>query len=298
MIDRPLTELADLLGRHATEWATPTPVPRLVLCRSDAPTDPAAAVYEPLLCVLVRGRKRVTLGDDTFDYDPGHTLVASADLPVTGRVTEGPSLGCVLMLDLTRVAELLVDLPATDYPAAGADAHADADAPKAMQVHPIGSDLLDPLVRLVRLIDRPADVPVLAPLVEREIHYRLLRGPHGAALREAARPDSHLARVARAIAVLRRRFAEPLPVEELARVAAMSPTSFHRHFRAATAMSPLQFQKQLRLREARRLLLARETDAAGVAFAVGYESPSQFGREYRRRFGLPPGRDAALARLA
>ena len=281
-----MTELTDLLDRHARDWATATPVPRVILCRADAVTGPAPAVYHPLLCVLARGRKRVTLGDDPFDYDPGHYLVTSADLPVTGRVTAAPSLGVVLTLDLGVLAELVADVPAD----AG---DPDAAAPKAMGVHPVGPDLLDPLVRLVRLLDRPADVPVLAPMIEREILYRLLGGPEGTTLRQAARPDTPLARIARATAVLRRRFAEPLRVEELARVPCMSPTSFHRHFRAATALSPLQFQKQLRLREARRLLLAEQDDAAGVAFAVGYESPSQFGREYRRLFGLPPGRDRA-----
>ncbi len=278
-----MDDLTDLLDRHARVWATPTPVPRLVLCRADAVTGPAPAVYPPLPCVLARGRKPVTVGDDTFDYDPGHVLIASADLPVTGRVTAAPSLGCVLTPDLPVLAELIADL----RPDAG---DPDAAALKAMPVRPIEPDLLDPILRLVRLLDRAADVPVLAPLIEREILYRLLVGPHGATLRQAVRPGAPLARVARAIAVLRRRSAEPLRVEELARVACMSPTSFHRHCRAATALSPLPFQKQLRLGEARRLLLPDGDDAAGVAVAVGYESPSQFGREYRRLFGVPPDR--------
>jgi len=167
-----------------------------------------------------------------------------------------------------------------------------------MAVNPLDDDLLDPLLRLLRLLDRPRDIPVLAPLIEREILYRLLCGPRGEMLRQLALPSSQLSQISRAINLIRERYDKSIRVDQLARTASMSATSFHRHFRAVTAMSPLQFQKRIRLQEARRRLLSQEVDAARVSFDVGYESASQFSREYRRMFGAPPGRDAAQARRA
>jgi AraC-like DNA-binding protein len=281
-----MSELRDLLLRHCQSEVTATAVRRLTLSRSETTTKLSAVIYYPLLCVVAQGRKRIFLGDEELEYNPSTYLVASIDLPVTGQVIEAPYLGCTLALDPGVLTELLLDMPSI----AG-----DRTVCTAMEVNRLEDDLLDPLLRLMRLLDRPQDIPVLAPLFEREILYRLLRGPQGEMLRQSARPDSRLSQISRAIHLIRRRYDEPLRIEELARFAGMSATSFHRHFRAVTAMSPLQFQKQVRLQEARRLLLARSADAARISFEVGYESPSQFSREYRRLFGAPPVRDTARA---
>ncbi len=284
-----MSELRDLIARHCHDAVTPTAIPRLVLSRSETATTLYAALYHPLFCVVAQGRKRVFLGDQEFYYDPATFLVASADLPVTGQVIEAPCLGCTLALEPGMLTALLLEMP----PVARTNA-----AATALGVNPLEGDLLDPLLRLLRLLDRPQDIAVLAPLVEREILYRLLCGPRGETLRQLARPDSRLSQISRAIEAIRRRYDQPLRIEELARLAHMSATSFHRHFRAMTALSPLQFQKQIRLQEARRLLLSRDVDAARVSFDVGYESPSQFSREYHRFFGKPPGQDRQRERGA
>ena len=287
-------ELSALLARHCHAAVTPTTVPGLTLSRADAPTEPAGVVYYPLFCVVARGRKRVFLGDEAFHYDPASYLVASVDLPVTGQVIEAPYLGLTLALDPGRLAALLLELP----PTAAVGGGRTTAATRALAVNALDDDLLDPLVRLLRLLDRPRDIPVLAPLLEREILYRLLLGPRGAMLRQLALPASRLSQIRRAIHAIQQRYAQPLRVAELARLAGMSAPAFHRHFRAVTNLSPLQFQKRLRLQEARRRLLGADADAARVGFDVGYESPSQFSREYRRHFGAPPGRDAVRVRRA
>ena len=284
-----MSELCALITRHCHREMTTTAFPRLILSRARITTELTAAMYHPLLCVVARGRKRVYLGDEEFHYDPDCYLIASLDLPVSGQVIEAPCLGLTLAIDPATLAALVLELP----PAA-----AERTALKAMAVNPLEADLLDPLLRLLRLLDRPEDVAALAPLIEREILYRLLRGPHGETLRQMALPSSQLSQVSRAIDLIRRRYEQTIWIEELARTAGMSATSFHRHFRAATAMSPLQFQKRIRLQEARRRLLAQKVDAARVGFDVGYESASQFSREYRRLFGAPPGRDTARVRRA
>ena len=284
-----MNELCALITRHCHGDLTITAFPRLVLSRSSITTKLTAAMYHPLLCVIARGRKRVYLGDQEFSYDPNSFLIASLDLPVSGQVIEAPCLGMTLAIDPALLAALALELPPSSEERA---------ASKALAVDPLEADLLDPLLRLLRLLDRPDDLAVLAPLIEREILYRLLRGPRGAMLRQMALPSSQLSQISRAIGVIRRRYGQTIRVEELARTAGMSATSFHRHFRAVTAMSPLQFQKRIRLQEARRLMLAQKGDAARVGFDVGYESASQFSREYRRMFGAPPGRDTAAARRA
>ena len=283
-----MSELRDLLARHCHREITPTAVPGLTLSRADAATTMTAAMYHPLFCVVAQGRKRIFLGEQEFYYDPATYLIASMNVPVTGQVIEAPCLGCTLALDPAKLTALLLDMPPT---AAGNNT-----STTALEVNALDGDLLDPLLRLLRLLDRPRDIPVLAPLVEREILYRLLCGPRGETLRQLARPDSRLSQVSRAIEAIRRHYDQPLRIGELARLTHMSVTSFHRHFRAVTAMSPLQFQKQIRLQEARRMLLSQNVDAARVGFDVGYESASQFSREYRRLFGAPPRRDAAQAR--
>ncbi len=289
-----MSELCALLARHCHREMTPTAIPRLTLTRSEGVTEPTGALYYPLFCVVARGRKRVFLGDEVLHYDPSTYLIASLDLPVTGQVIEAPYLGATLALDPGALAALLLELP----PAAGGGRATTALPPKAMAVNALGADLLEPLLRLLRLLDRPGDIAVLAPLVEREILYRLLLGPRGESLRQRALPASRLSQVSRAIQLLRSRYDQPVRVEELARAAGMSAPSLHRHFRAVTNLSPLQFQKHLRLQEARRRLLAGPGDAASVGFGVGYESASQFSREYRRLFGAPPGRDATRVRRA
>ena len=284
-----MSELAALLDRHCHRDFTETAIPRLILSRTRAATPLTAAMYHPLLCVVAQGRKRIVLGSEEFYYDPNTYLIASADLPVSGQVIEGPCLGVTLKLEAERLAELLREMPGVGGAARPVPA-------KAMAVNGLGSELREALVRLLRLLDRPEHIPVLAPLAEREVLYHLLLGPQGETLRQLARPASRLSQVGRAIELIRRRYDQTLRVEELARVAAMSAPSFHRHFRAVTAMSPLQFQKRIRLQEARRLLLSQDVDAARVSFDVGYESASQFSREYRRLFGEPPGRDARRER--
>ncbi len=286
----PLTVLRELILRHHG-GAPYSAVPRLRLLRADRPSGPMPALYQPRLCIIVQGRKRIVLGNRTFEYDAAHYLVATVDLPVTGDICEAspavPYLGLTLDLDPAMLAAMLLEVP---LPAEGMPGGA------GMAVSALTAELLDPLVRLVRLLDRPGDIAMLAPLAEREILYRLLLGPQGGMLRQVARADSRLSQIARAIARIRRDFDRPLRVETLAAEAGMSTSTFHRHFKAVTAMSPLAFQKQIRLQEARRRLLARQAQASSIGFAVGYESPSQFSREYRRLFGVPPARDAARLR--
>jgi AraC-like DNA-binding protein len=284
-----MKELSALIARHCRDNITATPIPRLTLSRSDVTTELAAAIYYPLLCILAKGRKRVFLGNEVFNFNPETYLVASTDLPVSGQVIEAPYFGLMLALDRAILAELLLNLPSS--PRANA-------ASMALAVTPLEEDgLLDPILRLLRLLDEPTHIPALAPLIEREILFRLLLGSRGEMVRQLATPCSQLSHISRAINLIRQRFDQSIRVEELARVAGMSAPSFHRHFREVTTMSPLQFQKQIRLQEARRRLLASATDAASVGFDVGYESPSQFNREYRRMFGAPPGRDMVQQRL-
>jgi AraC-like DNA-binding protein len=281
-----LDELRALITRHAAGRYRQTRLPGVVVMESHAPTEPLSAVAQPSLAIVAQGVKRTALGDQIFDYGPGQYLVISLDLPVTGHVLRAgpdrPFLGMGLALSPAAIATLLLDAPAT--------ARADA---AGIAISDATSDLLDPIIRLLRLLDRPEDIPVLAGTIEREILWRLITGEQGATIRQIGLADSHLSQIARAIRRIRTGYAEPLRIEELARVAGMSVTSFHRHFRAVTAMSPLQFQKRIRLQEARTRLISGFQDVAAVGQAVGYDSPSQFSREYRRLFGAPPGRDAA-----
>jgi AraC-like DNA-binding protein len=246
------------------------------------------AVVTPLLCVLASGSKRLFLGRDEYRYDLDAYLIATADLPVRGQVVVAPCFALTLTIDPTVVADVLLALPSMHT--------AHATPPRALAVSHLDADLADALTRLLLLLDHPADIPALAGLIEREIVYRLLCGTQGEMLRQLALPTSHHSQIGRAIGIIRARYDEKIRIEELARAAGMSVTSFHRHFRTVTAMSPLQFQKRIRLHEARRMLLSRDDDASHVSLDVGYESASQFNREYRRLFGNPPGRDAALVR--
>jgi AraC-like DNA-binding protein len=288
---QPIHELRARIAAACPLPGWQTPIPRVGLLRAEAPTGRAQVMYEPVVCFAAQGRKQLVHDGRVYGYDPEQYLVVSVGLPVLAAITEAsrerPYLAMRLALDPGLIAALLLEMPGTDGPRAA-----------GIGIGPIDAELLDPVLRLVRLLDRPGDAAALAPLVEREILYRLLCGPQGGMLRQIALADSRLARVARAIAWIRENFDRPFRVEALARQVAMSPATLHRHFRAVTALSPLQYQKHVRLHEARRRMLARDADAGRVGFAVGYESPSQFSREYARLFGAPPARDAARLRIS
>lgn len=286
--DAALHELRDLVRRHATESITEA-LPGVLLLRADAPTAATPVVYEPMLCLMAQGAKRVTLGNRVLVYGEATSMIVTLAMPVTGAVVQAsadrPYLAVGFRLDPAALAELLLALP----PQA-------ATTDVALEVLPVEGDLLDAAVRVLRLLDRPADQPVLGPLVARELLYRLLSGAHAPALRGLVQGRGRSALVARAVARIRQHHDQPLRIAELAAQAALSESAFHRSFKAVTGMSPLQYQKAIRLQEARRRLLAGGVDAASAGFAVGYGSPSQFSREYARLFGQPPARDAALLR--
>ncbi len=291
----PDDELCRLIERHARrDGSHPTAVDRLTLFRTSEPSAPMSVVYEPAFCVIAQGSKQVLLGDDVYRYDPNHFLLVSVDLPVAGQVIEAtrerPYLGLKIDLDTAQVGELLAD----EGPALRG-----FTPERGLTVCSVESCLRDAVLRLLRLLDTPRDVRCLAPLILREITYRLLVGPAGTRLRQIAAADGQAQRIGRVIRWLKANFAEPFRIETLAREARMSASALHHHFKTVTALSPLQYQKQLRLQEARRLLLSEGVDAAEAGYRVGYESPSQFSREYRRLFGQPPQRDVArLTRAA
>ncbi len=264
-----------------------TSIAGLAAIRASAPSQPLSSVYEPSLCVVVQGRKQARLRDETYSYDPLNYLVVSVTLPVIGQIVEAsverPYLCLRIGVDRNLIGELLLQAGPTLVQRPASE--------RGLYVARTEGALLDAVVRLVRLLERPRDAQVLAPLILREIHYRALTGELGTRLRELCIVDSQIQRIARAIDVLRTRFAEGFSVEELASIAHMSPSSFHHRFKEVTAVSPMQFQKQLRLHEARRLMLTEGLEASAAAHRVGYESASQFSREYRRLFGAPPRRE-------
>jgi AraC-like DNA-binding protein len=287
-------ELAAMIDRIAVaDGPHETAIPRLTLARASHMQHPVHAIYEPAFCVLAQGSKRVLLGGEVYIYDSSQYLVVSQNLPVSGQVVgatpETPYLGLRLSFDVKDIAALALDLKLRE-----------TSPPRASQrgifTGDLSTTLLDPVLRLVKLLDAPEDVPALAPLITREILYRLLKSPDGGRLAQMAVADGHSQRIAHAISVLSRRFQEPLRVEDLADQVHMSVSSLHQHFKAVTAMSPLQFQKQLRLQESRRIMISEDVDAATAGHRVGYESQSQFNREYSRFFGLPPARDVKRLR--
>jgi AraC-like DNA-binding protein len=288
-------ELVRLLDRRTGSDGThATAIPELKLHRFSRPTDPLHVLYEPAVFVVVQGRKHVTLGDETYVYDRSQYLTVSMDLPVVGRVVEAspeePYLCMTLTVDPRDLAALIVEarrqLPRDDHDG------------RALYVSPLRAPLLESFLRLVRLLDATEDIQVLAPLILREIDYRLLQGEQFGRLAQIAIGDGRLRRVSGAIAWIKEHFAEPLQIEALAKQVNMSPSALHHHFKAVTAMSPVQYQKRLRLGEARRLLLSGAPSAETVAYDVGYASASQFSREYARLFGQPPRRDAEQLRGA
>jgi AraC-like DNA-binding protein len=293
-----LTGLRESITRHAGQGRTRTALPGVSVICSPRTTEPLGDVIEPTVSLIAQGVKETALNGRTFTYGPGQFLVVSVELPVIGHITdattEEPFLAVVLELRPDKIAALLLEAA----PAATARPGAVDATPAGIAVNDASGALIEATGRLLALLDAPEDVAALAAGVEREVLWRLLTGPQGKTVREIGLADSRLAHLARAIRWIRSHYNETLRVEELAVLATMSVSSFHRHFRAVTSMTPIQYQKQIRLREARARLLAEPGDVTGVGFAVGYESPSQFSREYRRMFGVPPSRDALALREA
>ncbi len=287
----PLTELRTLIARHAIAGQPKTIFKDFRVMTTVVPTNPVHHVFGPTFAIVAQGMKRTVLADKVFEYGSGQYLVASVDLPIISHVVqasaEQPFLSIGMTLKPTAIATLLLETAACD--------RAVVESP-GMGISEAGHDLLEPAVRLLRLLDHPEDLAVLGPMIEREILWRLLAGEQGGMVRQIGLADSRLSQISYAIGWIRAHFAEILRMEDLAQLSAMSLSSFHRHFRAVTAMSPLQYQKQIRLQEARSRLLTESDDVAAVGFGVGYESPSQFSREYSRLFGSPPGRDIARLR--
>jgi AraC-like DNA-binding protein len=283
-----------LLRRTGSDGRHETAIPELKLYRFSHPTEPVHVLQEPAVYVVVQGRKRVTVGDETYVYDPSQYLAVSVQLPAVGHVVaatpEEPYLCMTLSVDPRELAALIVET--------GRQSPRDDHDGRALYVSRLQAPLLDGFLRLVRLLDAPHDIPVLAPLILRELHYLLLQSEQYGRLAQMAIGDGRLRRVSGAIAWIQEHFAEPLQIEALAKRVNMSPSALHAHFKAVTAMSPIQYQKSLRLQEGRRRMLSGATSAEVIAYEVGYASASQFSREYARLFGQPPRRDAERMRDA
>jgi AraC-like DNA-binding protein len=265
----------------------PTSIPACFLVRESIITEPISRVNEPSFCMIVQGEKEVWLGEECYRYGPGNYIVASVDLPVTGQVIKASADSPYLALKLEFTSsEILEVLSESDIQSGQRK-----NAKRAMFISESEPSLLDAVCRLACLLDNPKHIPILAPLFKKEILYWILQGPHGEALRQIALEGSNASRIRNVIEYIMKNYEKPIRIEDLAEIANMSVASLHRHFKEVTAMSPIQFQKQLRLQEARRLLLAESTDIADVAFRVGYESQSQFSREYSRTFGFSPRAD-------
>ena len=269
-----------------------TAISGLSLYRKDEPTEPVSGMYEPSICLVAQGAKRVFLGDDTYVYDALHYLITAVHLPTVVQIItanrEKPYLGLKLKLDQREMFQLMAD-SALPPPRA-------QRSKRGMATGEVTLPLLTAFHRLIELLEEEQDIPILAPIIQREIIYRLLVGDQGVRLRQIVSTGSQSHQIARAVDWLKDNFNRPLRIDDLAAYARMSPSTFHHHFRTLTAMSPLQYQKTLRLNEARRLMLSDRLDAATAAFQVGYESPSQFSREYSRLFGAPPFRDTTNLR--
>jgi AraC-like DNA-binding protein len=293
VMNQQMTNLTEMIARLTEgKEELKTPVPGLLLFREEAPGEPRGGLYIPSICMIAQGAKQVFLGKESFQYDAQHYLVTSLHLPTIIKVIEAskkkPLLGLRLEIDLHEVAQMMVDshlpAPRVQHPGRG------------MAVGKVTPRLAGAFERLLELLDSPEDIPILAPIIRKEILYRLLVGDQGPRLRLIATMGSQSNHIAAVVNWLNENYTEPLLVEDLARRANMSTSTFHQHFRSMTALSPLQYQKQLRLNEARRLMLVKGLDATQTAFEVGYESPSQFSREYRRLFGAPPLRDISTLR--
>jgi AraC-like DNA-binding protein len=294
----PLRELSTLITRLATParggvWKND--LLGLVVRAAGSISEPTHQVYEPVFALIAQGEKQIVLGDEIFTCGEGTFLVVSVDLPITFRISratpEEPYVALAMTLKPAAVATLLLEAgPVGRTPA-------EADAP-GLGMSDAPGELIEAVVRLVSLLDRPRDLPILGPIAEKEILWRLLCSEQGQRLRQIGLADSRLSQIGRAMRWMRENYRETVAIGDLARLSAMSVTSFHRHFRAVALMSPLQYLKQIRLQEARARLLARSEDVAAVGHAVGYDSPSQFSREYKRAYGAPPGQDARLLRAS
>jgi AraC-like DNA-binding protein len=289
-----IKELIGLIEKYTggVDGAHQTAIPRVNLFRFSSATEPLHSLHEPSICLVVQGRKRVHIGGQALDYDSGRFLAASVDVPVVGHVIEAspeaPYLCFKLEIDRTALAALALEMGPSE----------DSDTAPGVALSPTTPELLDAAIRLLKLADTPRDIPMLAPLAERELLYRLLAGEYGARLRQLAHADSRLSQVNRAIHWIKHNFREAFSIDTLAEEARMSTSALHQHFKQVTSLSPLQYQKQMRLQEARRLIFAESMDAARAAHEVGYDSPSQFSREYRRLFGAPPVQDVMRLREA
>jgi AraC-like DNA-binding protein len=288
-----LDEFRELLERHVRPDLG-TAIDGVRICKADHTVSPESGMSGTVLAVIARGGKRLALGDRVYEYGAGQYLVASVDLPVTGHFADAgpgrPALGFGMTLEPAAIAELLLQAGPGDLPRSSGTARpgiAVSDAP---------DELLDSIVRLLRLLDRPRDRKVLVPLVRREILWCLMTGEQGEVVRQLGLADSSLTHIRRAVRWIRENYTRPFRVEEVAQLSGMSVSAFHRNFQAVTAMTPIQFQKQIRLQEARLLLANRPNDVTGVGHSVGYDSPAQFSREYRRQFGAPPSIDAVRMR--
>jgi AraC-like DNA-binding protein len=289
-------ELAALVTRHTDgkgDGFHKTAIEQLEFQRESSVSTTLQGVCEPILAILVQGKKEALLCDETYRYSAAQYLVVSVDLPLSAFIVEAtpekPYLGFKLNLDPRQLCDIIT---------AQTNVIEEKNSVRGLFVSTIDAPLLDCAMRLTRLLDTPQDIPILAPMIIREIYYRLLMGEQGEAVRQIATSGSNMQRIAEVIKLIKADFTKPMRVEELAGQASMSPSSFHYHFKKVTSMSPLQYQKQLRLLEARRLMLAENSDAANAAYQVGYESPSQFSREYSRMFGAPPIRDIERLRTA
>ena len=285
-----LDDLKSAIARFTTDDGFhATAIPGLSLMRFSWPTEPTHGFIQPTLCIVAQGRKRTIAGDRVMAYDAANFLGVSADTPIIGQILEAspeePYLCFKLDLDPAAITELLIDVGGIGGGAAEADA--------SVSVSPLTPELVDTAARLVRLLASPDDIRVLAPMVKRELFYRVLQTEQATRLQQIALAESRLQQVNRAIGWIKANYRDSFAIEAVAAEARMSPSSLHVHFKAVTAMSPLQYQKQLRLQEARRLMLAEAMDAASAGHRVGYDSPSQFSREYARTFGAPPLRDVA-----
>ncbi|ALG54865.1 Transcriptional regulator, AraC family [Vibrio parahaemolyticus] len=285
-----LAKLIDRWTGDANQYDTP--ISGLRFSRWTTPTPPTSYTHNPSICLIAQGRKRVLLGEESFIYDANHFLISSVDLPIIANIIEAseeqPYLGLIMELDLTEISQLIVDSELAFTQS--------KEAQKGIAVGELSESLLDAFVRLAELLDEGQNIKTLAPIIKREIFYRLLMSEQGTRLHQIVTAGSHSHQIAKAIDWLKNNFVKPLSVGDLTSYTGMSKSSFYTHFRSMTSMTPLQFQKKLRLSEARRLMLTENLDAMAATFKVGYESPSQFSREYSRLFGAPPSKDIKLLR--
>ncbi|QHW29440.1 AraC family transcriptional regulator [Paenibacillus rhizovicinus] len=285
-LEQALQQMSDLIQCHApTSGTFPTSVPNLSLMHATQLPEPLESVYKPSICLVAQGAKTATLGNETYRYDPMTYVVIAADLPIISKIVEATPDIPYLSMKLSFDPDVILDIvKESSLPVS-------SEASRGITMNRISPELLEASIRLLQLLNKPKDIPILAPLIIREILYRVLQGEHGALIHPFAIIGSHSHRIAQAIQMINQQYDHPLAVEQLAKSVNLSTSAFHKHFKRVTAMSPLQYQKTLRLQEARRLMLTETVQASEAAFRVGYESPSQFSREYTRMYGLPPKLD-------